>query len=286
MTLASIRRSLLPLAVGFALLLAHRPAAASPRGYLYACGYSGVDVYAAGVARPKLLAQLTNGMTTQFYPDAVTVGPHGVVYVESSEGSGIYEYRRGSTAPFRELPQVPQYFPLGSLSVGRDGSIYELSASDQTASRVVIERSPTGAVIRTIDFGIVGIDAFVTDAAGNLYVSGAVPGEVVVYAPGASVPSAELNSHNAGGLAFDGRGDLLIGSDDAIRVVTVPRGVVARRIPIVGYGGALAVDKAQGIVYALAASNLVEFFTLDQGRQVGFLTGYPCEFGVDDGSEP
>ena len=261
-----------------------RPGASiGSQALLYVPAYNGnvINVYAAGVPKPKLLEQLAVGGS--FFPLAVSVDRYsGNVYVLEVYGF-IGEFTRGQTSPFRTITG-PSGFHATLIAAAKGGSLFLLGTQNHSGP-AIMQITPSGTVLRSILLPKGVYNAIASDANGNLFVSTST--DVLVYAPGATAPTSTLSQPYApAGLFVNRQGQLLVGfpSADMVAIESLPSGKVLRTIATVGAGDYIALDEAVNYLYAVdAEAGTLQLYGYDGGRPIGFFSNSYEGIAIDPG---
>ena len=90
-----------------------------------------------------------------------------------------------------------------------------------------------------------------------------------------------------GGLAFDSKHELVVGMSGAntIAIEALPSGKMIRTIATIGAGDYIALDEADGYLYAVSVGGqTVQWYRFDDGRPLGFLSEPGLQIAVDPGT--
>jgi hypothetical protein len=204
-----------------------------PAGELNVLNVTDVAVYEPGTG--TLLRKLTNRISRA---GAMTLDSTGDVFVlnynRHKRETNIVEFAAGSSKVVRTFSGDSQFAYAGGLIIGPDGYLYV-----QADTNVIVLDPATGKIVRTITKGVYAAQTMAFDGVGNLYVasSGISSGPISVYAPGASVPSYEIDQSGffANVLLFDASNDLYAVGDSSIKEFAPGKSQPKRTIGNPGY---------------------------------------------------
>jgi len=192
-----------------------------------------IRVYSADIHKSdvQLKATITNGATR---PEGIWIDGKGTLYVENGAQyptqANIEVYKDGATSPSFAITDGLN--SPGAVAVGSDGTVYVNQLGEA-------------------DGGVIGV--------------------VVVYAPGKNKPERTIDLNptpeygmSAGGMAFDGQGNLLaatFGNATEVHVFKIaPGSSTATDLGLQGYGGsAIAVD-GDGNLYSGGGNGFIAVY--------------------------
>jgi hypothetical protein len=162
-------------------------------------------------------------------PAGLAVDKPGNLYVSNTANGTVTMYAPGQKTPAvtysKELT-----FP-GSVAVGVDGTVYVGNIVDGSFSPGSVVEYPKGSTTPSLtikDSNFLGVAALALDAKNNLYVTYNDPsgfGQINEYAPGRSKgKNLGITTGFAGGIAFDGSGDLVTADQTLPGIEVFPPG--------------------------------------------------------------
>jgi DNA-binding beta-propeller fold protein YncE len=138
-------------------------------------------------------------------------------------------------------------------------------------------------LVRSISLGNVSYGSFALDKAGTLYVS--ANGNIEVFPRGRTAPSVTLKEPSGpGGSAIDSRNELVVGFPylNEVAIESLPSGKILRTINTIGAGDDVALDEANGYLYAVnALGQTLQWYNFHTGRPLGFLSEVYLQIAVD-----
>jgi hypothetical protein len=182
-----------------------------------------VEIYAKKPPN-ALVGEITDGISG---PNGMAVDAAGNLFVANVDNQTVTKYPPGSTKPSKTYTMgFNQRLtnPL-NVAVGKDGTLYLVNYINNGSQ--VLEyprRSMTPSIAININGGAEGL---ALDAGNNLYVSfnGAVHAGILKFAPGSTTGTdLGISLMFAGGLAFDGRGNLVACDQTAPAIEVFPPG--------------------------------------------------------------
>jgi len=178
------------------------------------------------------------------------------------------------------------FFLPSSIAVTSDGTIYIIEENRENADPALLQLDPNGNLVRRIQFPLESHGSFTIDKDGTAYV--ALGRRIEIFPPKATKPSATISEPAyVGGLAFDSKHELVVGmpSANTIAIEALPSGAMRRTIATIGAGDYVALDEADGYLYAISESGqTLQWYRFGDGRFLGFLVGAGLQIAVDPGT--
>lgn len=261
--------------------------AISPTGVVYASSYisRSIQVFRATTGGAlSHIGAIKGNRTNLVQPGFVAVAPDGTIYV-NDHGRVINVYTKGTIGNQPSVATIRVQGALGTLGpMAVDANYLYVACNSEPYKIVVLTRSRSGVVApaRSISgsstqLGYAYAVAVAKD--GRLFIANARTQEVTVYAKNANgnaAPVADLSGPATGlgnptGLALDGRGHLIVGVGNLIRVfdenATGNAAPLLSKVVVPGlpFVSGVAAD-AYGRVYAVSYPTLSLFGPLAGGN--------------------